>query len=211
MKKCFIDDKISKESIEKMILCFKPQFKTYSAGETIMFFSDKIEKIGVMVSGKAQLSVIDFNGDSSLLETYDGHDVFGELFYLPLENYEYVVTALTECRVFFIDYNHIITPCENACIHHSQLINNLFIMSAQKSQALSLHLSILNQHTIRKKLLTYLNYIKNTSGKNPFVIPISLGNLADYLCVDRSAMTREIKLLKEDGILKADRRTFYLY
>lgn len=210
MKKIFIYDKISNESIEKMTLCFKPKFKTYSAGETIMFFSNKIEKIGVMLSGNAHLSVIDFNGDSNLLETYNGNDVFGELFYIPLENYEYIVTAVTDCKVFFIDYNHIITPCENACIHHSQLINNLFILSAQKSQELSLRLSILNQHTTRKKLLTYLNYIKSTSDENPFIIPVSLSNLAEYLCVDRSAMTREIKLLNEEGLLKSTRRKFYL-
>ncbi len=211
MRKCFVNDGISKESIEKMIVCFKPQFKSFSAGETIMRYSDKIEKIGVMVSGKAQLSVIDYDGDSSLLEPYAEQDVFGELFYLPLDNYEYIISATKDCQVFFIDYKHIITPCENACIHHSQLINNLFIMAAQKSQSLSLHLSILNQHTIRKKLLTYLNYIKKTSGKNPFVIPMSLGALAEYLCVDRSAMMREIRMMKEDGLLKSDRREFYLY
>lgn len=210
MKKCFINDGISKESIDKMIVCFKPDFKTYTAGETIMRYSDKIEKVGVMVSGKAQLSVIDYDGDYSILETYEQQDVFGELFYLPLENYEYIIEATKDTKVFFIDYKHIITPCENACIHHSQLINNLFIMAAQKSQAMSLHLSILNQHSIRKKLLTYLNYIKISTGKNPFTLQMTLSSLAEYLCVDRSAMMREIKVLKEEGILTSNKREFYL-
>ncbi|MEG2935474.1 MAG: Crp/Fnr family transcriptional regulator [Clostridium sp.] len=210
MKRCFINDGISKESIDKMIVCFKPDFKTYTTGETIMRYSDKIEKVGVMVSGKAQLYVIDYEGDYSILETYEEQDVFGELFYLPLENYEYIIEATKDTKVFFIDYKHIITPCENACIHHSQLINNLFIMAAQKSQAMSLHLSILNQHSIRKKLLTYLNYIKISTGKNPFTLPMTLSSLAEYLCVDRSAMMREIKILREEGLLTSDKREFYL-
>lgn len=210
MKRCFINDGISNESIDKMIACFKPDFKSYTAGETIMIYSDKIEKVGVMVSGNAKLSVIDYEGDYSILETYEEHDVFGELFYLPLENHEYIIEATKDTQVFFIDYKHIITPCENACIHHSQLIKNFFIIAAQKSQAMSLHLSILNQHSIRKKLLTYLNYIKISTNKNPFTLPMTLSALAEYLCVDRSAMMREIKVLKEDGILTSDKREFYL-
>ena len=211
MENIIISNGITKESIEKMFKCFKPKFKSYKAGETIMCYSDNIEKIGVVVYGSAELSFIDYEGNCRILESYEKNDVFGELFCLPLEIYEYIVSAKNECQVFFIDYNHIIKPCENSCIHHSQLINNLFIMTAHKSQSLSLRLTILNQHSIRKKLLTYLNYIKLSSNKNPFVIPISLGSLAEYLCIDRSAMMREIRIMKSEGILKSDRREFYLY
>lgn len=213
MKKRYFTDNISPESIEKMILCFEPHFKSYRAGETILAYSDQLEKVGIMLSGRARLYYIDENGDSSLLETYGDDDLFGEVFSLPLEDYEYIVTADTDCSVVFISYQHIITPCEKSCQHHSQLISNLFLMTAQKSQELSLHISILGQHTTRKKLLAYLRYAQAACGAKDneyFEIPFTLGDLSEYLAVDRTAMMREIRLLKQDGLLDSQRRRFML-
>lgn len=213
MRKTYFNDKISSESISKMIMCFQPQYKKYQRGETILTYSDKIANVAVLLSGKARLYYLDSDGNSSLLEVYEEGDIFGEVFSLPLEGYEYLVTADTRCKVVYIDYNHIISPCYKSCPHHSQLINNLFIMAAQKSQELSFHISILNQHTTRNKLMAYLYHARNTcgvTGTQSFELPISLGQLAEYLCVDRSAMMREIRNLKKDGLINSDRRTFAL-
>lgn len=210
MKKCFINDGISGDSIEQMLHCFRPQFKKYSQGETIMRHSDQDQKIGVIQSGSAQLQSLDFNGNCSFLETYEARDIFGGLFLLPLNNFEYLVTAKEACQVIFLDYQHIITPCRNLCPHHPQLINNLFLMAAEHSQTLSLHLNILSQPTTRAKLMAYLNYTRCLIGENPFTIPMSLSALAEYLCVDRSAMTRELRAMTRQGLLRSDKRTFFL-
>ncbi|MEG0830241.1 MAG: Crp/Fnr family transcriptional regulator [Anaerovoracaceae bacterium] len=210
MKEVFIDEGISRESIEKMKCCFKPQIKGYTAGEVIMQYSDQLEKVAILLSGLATLYCLDADGEYVRLDDYEPKDVFGELFYLPLENFEYIVECIRDCQVVFIDYDRIIAPCCNVCDHHSQLINNLFAMTAKKSQGLSLHLNILSQHTIRRKVLTYLRYVKNSSGNNPFILPITLGALAEYLCVDRSAMMREIRLMKEEEIIKSEKKEFYL-
>ncbi len=203
-----LDRNISKESLNKMIACFKPEFKDYKAGETIMQFSYEIKNIGIIIKGKARLVGINADGEYIITENYTSRDVFGELFSFPLEGYEYYVEAVEDCQVIYLDYNHTISPCDNVCPHHSQLISNLFYLTAQKSQALTLHLNILNQHTIRKKLLTYLQYIQGKTGEDTFEIPMSLVSLAEYLCVDRSALMREIRLLKKEGVLESNRRTF---
>lgn len=213
MKKRYFNYNISTESIENMIRCFDPTFKNYSAGETILAYSDTVEKVSILLSGEAKLHYIDENGDISLLETYKKGDLFGEVFSFPLDNYEYLVTAETDCRVVFINYQHIVTPCEKVCPHHSQLISNLFVMTAQKSQELSLHISFLNLHSTRKKLLAYLRYAQSVYGmgkSGAFEIPMSLGALAEYLCVERTAMMREIRLMKQDGLLDSSRRRFIL-
>ena len=210
-KKRYFDSNISKESISKMITCFAPQFKNFQAGETILAYSDEGEKVGIFLSGEGSLHYISEQGESSLLEVYREGDLFGDVFFLPLENYEYLVTAKTACRIVFISYNHLITPCQKVCPHHSQLINNLFLMTAQKAQELTLHISFLSHPTTRKKLIAYLQYVKNSYGVSEhesFEIPMTLGALSEYLCVERTAMMREIRLLKQDGILSSDRRTF---
>ncbi len=213
MKKRYFADSISQDSLKKMTLCFNPQHRTYAPGETILAYSEELEHIGILLSGTAKLYYIAENGDSSLMENYRKGDLFGEPFSLPLENYEYIVTAESPCHVIFIQYQHLVTPCEKSCQHHSQLINNLFIMAAQKSQELSLHISILSQHTTRKKLLACLRYIQTASGAGPgesFEIPCSLGDLAEYLAVERTAMMREIRNLKKDGLIDSERRRFVL-
>lgn len=213
MKKRYFTDDISGEALEKMILCFRPQYKSYDPGETILAYSDGLDHVGILLSGTAKLSYIAENGDSSLLENYRKGDLFGEPFSLPLENYEYIVTAESPCRIVFVEYQHLVTPCEKSCQHHSQLISNLFVMTAQKSQELSLHISILSQPTTRKKLLTYLRHIQTASDVKAgeyFEIPCSLGDLAEYLAVDRTAMMREIRNLKKDGLIDSERRRFML-
>ena len=213
MKKRYFTDNISREALEKMIFCFNLKQKAYLPGETILAYSDGLDHVGILLSGSAKLSYIAENGDSSLLETYREGDLFGEPFSLPLENYEYIVTAESPCRAVFIQYQHLITPCERSCQHHSQLISNLFVMTAQKSQELSLHISILSQPTTRKKLLTYLRYIQSSCDAKTgefFEIPFTLGDLAEYLAVDRTAMMREIRNLKKDGLIDSERRRFLL-
>ncbi len=214
---------ISDESIRNMIPCFKPIRNKYSAGETILTYSDDdIKDVAILQKGSAHLELFNSEGTVALVENYYEGDIFGCIFSLPLDAFEYVVTAKTDCSVLFIDYNHIVTPCSNACPHHSQLISNLFIMAAQRSQELSLHISILGQPSIRSKLITYLKCIRSAEMKKRgemlsgnvksivFTIPTSLTQLAEYLRVDRSAMMREIKAMKADGLLDSERRDFRL-
>ena len=213
-KRNFFDD-VSKESMEMIIPCYKPYWKNYKAGETILTYDpDTPKRVEILEHGLAKLQILNEDGDLFLMEHIREGDVFGEPFALPLDKFAYIVTADTDCRVMFLDYNHIIKPCENLCEHHSQLISNLFIMAAQKSQELSLHISLLHQNTIRQKLIAYLSYAASVSKKDSegrFTIPISLVDLADYLSIDRSAMMREIKSMKNDGLISGNRREFILH
>lgn len=215
MEKRKLLDNISDTSLRLMGPCFSPSKRNYKAGETILAYEAGIpNNVQVLESGSAKLYILTEEGDMLLMETYGSGDIFGEMFSLPLENFEYIVMATTDCTVMLVDYKHIIEPCENLCPHHSQLISNLFLLAAQKSQELSLHLSILHQGTIRAKLLTYLRYISNgpveKKKDGTFTIPVSLAELAEYLSVDRSAMMRELKVMRNEGLLESNRREFRL-
>lgn len=214
MKKRNIFDEISRESMDMILPCFKPYWKDYSSGETILTYdSGTPKRVEILERGNARLQILNEEGDVFLIDHIVDGDVFGEPFALPLDRFAYIVTAETDCRVLFLDYAHIIKPCENTCAHHSQIISNLFIMAAQKSQRLSLHISLLNQNTTRDKILAYLNYAASICTKDRdgfFTIPMSLVDLAEYLNVDRSAMMREIKSLKQERLIDGSRRDFRL-
>lgn len=214
MERRGIFDKISKQSMDRILPCFKPYWKEYASGETILTYEPGMpERVEILERGRAKLQILNDEGDIFLIERIREGDVFGEPFALPLDRFVYIVTAETDCRVMFLDYNHVIKPCARLCEHHSRIISNLFIMAAQKSQMLSLHISLLHQGTIRRKVLAYLSYASSICKKDAngfFVIPMSLVDLAEYLNIDRSAMMREIKALKQEGLIDGNRRSFRL-
>lgn len=201
---------ISRESLENMLRCFNARRAFFSKGQTIHTYSASLEKIGLLLSGKAHLYCIDYEGCYTLLEHFSETDIFGELFTLPLQNLEYIVEADSDCEVLFISYNCIITPCSNACKHHSRLIDNLFHLATKKSQTLSLRINLLSARTIRQKLIHYLTYQQAKAGNNSFVMEMSLTDLAAYLCIDRSSMMRELRAMKEEGLLESRGRNITL-
>lgn len=222
MEKVRLLDHISRESLDRMIPCFHPLTRQYARGALILSYEGgRPDKVAVLSEGTARLEILNEEGEIFLLESYEKGAVFGPLFSLPLDNFVYMVRATTDCTVIYLDYDHIITPCAELCAHHSQLISNLFMMTAQKSQELTMRLSILSQSTIREKLMTYLKHVRSRNAEpgedaakaerlldRPFTIPISLGQLAEYLMVDRSSLMREIGVMKKEGLIASKNRTF---
>ena len=136
--------------------------------------------------------------------------MFGEPFLLPVDSRNYYVQAEEETRVMFIDYAHVIKRCENACWHHSQLVSNLLQMIALQSRQQVQRIYVLSRTTTRKKLLAYLESLSEELHSRKIRIPMSYTELAQYRSVDRSAMTREMKSLENEGILEKDGRTVCL-
>lgn len=202
---------ISKSDLDRMLHCFNAQKSKFRKGETIMTYTDDIQKVGVLISGKAHLYTVDYDGDFMLLERFEADGLFGELFSLPLADLEYIVEADSDCEVLFIQYGKIIHPCSNTCQHHTQLIDNLFHLSTKKAQNLSLRINLLGSKSIRQKLLGYLSYIQHKTNSDSFTIEMSLTDLAEYLCVDRSSMMRELKAMKEEGMFDSKGKNFTMY
>lgn len=202
---------ISQEELQRMLPCFDAQKMNFQKGQTILTYQSSLQKIGILLSGQAHLFCIDYNGSYMLLEQFEKNGLFGELFSFPLDNLEYIVEADSSCEVLFLPYQSVIKRCPNACGHHSQLVDNLFHLATLKSQALSLRINLLSTRTIRQKLLNYLLWQQSQTGSTSFRLNMSLTALADYLCVDRSSMMRELRLLKEECILESKGRFITLY
>lgn len=194
----------------QMEQCFHPLSSSFGAGETIMAYSSSPVRLGTLLSGRAHLSTLDAEGRENRLEELEEGDVFGEMFILPLENQAYWVEADTECQIMFIDYPHLIKRCENACPHHSQLVDNLFRITARKTQAMAMHIHVLSQRSLRQKLLAYFSFLRLLTGSDSFTLPLNYRALADYLGADRSAMTRELSKMKREGLLKTEGRRITL-
>ena len=192
---------ITQEEQERMKVCFGMREACYENNETIMEYAHSMKKIGLLLEGQAVLYCCDEEGNQYMMDNLETDSVFGEPFLLPEESQHYYVCARGKTRVLFIDYEHVIKRCENACKFHSQMVSNLLQMIAMRASQQANRIYVLSRNSTRKKIMAYLSEVGGGKKKQVFTLPVSYTTLAEYLCVDRSAMMREFKNLSEEGVL----------
>ena len=198
---------ITSKDCLKMLNCFHSEEKLFSSGEMIHHFSSQKPVMGILLSGTASVLRYEFNGSRTILEKLEPNSVFGEILAFHSEEYENIhLKCDTECRVLMIDYESLMKPCTNACACHTRLIQNVTWLISKKTMSLSQRVEVLSKRTIREKLYCYFMQESLRQKSSSFCIPFTMSDLADYLSVDRSAMMRELKKMKEDGILSSEKR-----
>lgn len=203
---------ISYEEYRSMLPCFQAVSRAYQADELIYDFADSArDDVGVVERGTAALIRIDQEGVATVMENLGPGSVFGRnLAFAGSAGDSLEVVCRTPCDVLFIDYPHILRRCENACTYHSTLVQNMLSLMADKAQALSERIDVLSRRSIREKLLCCFRQLAGRAGGDSFTLPFSLSVLADYIAADRSAMMRELKRLREEGLVRSEGRHFTL-
>lgn len=200
-------DGVTKEEYAAMMTCFKTSVKTYRKGEEVPMPAGRV---GVVQRGRLSLVKTDINGVRTLFEQLGKGGVFGDALGFHWADASFFLLAEEDCDVLYIDYEHIVKRCPKACTHHSTVVSNLVRLMSEKTQALSEHLEILSRRTTREKLLAYFTMTAAKCKSSYFTLPFSQTSLADYICVDRSAMVRELKHMTEEGLIEIERRNVKL-
>ena len=182
--------------------CDKAQVKEFDKNEIITTYIVNRNMIFIVLDGSADLIRYDFNGNQTIVEKFNKYDVFGEIFYRININNELFVKAREKSRILMFNYDIFEKKCKKNCKFHEELLIGLPNLVLTKVSDLNLRIELLSQKTIRDKILSYFRILSQNSFSKTFTLPFSLTDLADYLSIDRSAMMREIKTLKEDGVIK---------
>ena len=190
--------------------CNKVKKKTFYKNQVITSYIEKRNQFCILVSGNADLVRYDLNGNRTIVEHFSKHDVFGEVFYTVTTNNELLVEAREKCEVLIYIYDDIHSKCKNNCKFHQVLSENLPELILSKVTDLNMRIELLTKRSIRDKLLGYFNLLSNRNLSKSFYLSFSLTDLADYLSVDRSAMMREIKSLKEEGFIDKNKNRITL-
>ncbi len=202
---------VDERSCQNMLRCFGAYEHRFTAGQTILTCGEQQDMIGVLLSGSAELLRLHPDGGRTVLETMDEGSVFGEeLAFTGYCDGSAIIECREDCRVLFMRYDQITKRCENACACHSQVVTNLFQLLSKKSLHLSRRVEVLSCRSIREKLLCFCRQQADLSGSASFPLPFSLSALAEYLSVDRSAMMRELKKLREEHILRTENHSVTL-
>ena len=203
---------ISMEEYKRLLTCLDGRSKQFRAGETICDYDQGFNDIGIIGKGTASVVRYEVNGARTILERLGPQDIFGHLLsYEGSENAGISVVSDSACDVLFIHYATISSPCTKACTYHHQLTQNLLDMISERALNLSRRVEVLSQRTIREKLMCYFLQLAAQAKSSSFRLPFTMVDLADYLSIDRSAMTRELKRMKEERIIEMDKRSVRLY
>lgn len=200
---------IEDEEINKMLNCLEAYKQEYLRDEYIHRYGDKIEAIGMVLSGKVMVFNEDYWGNRTILTEVLPGGIFGETFAATVATPSYLsVIATEDSRILYLDMKKLLTTCGEACDHHHKLIRNLVSELAEKNVMLNEKIGHMSKRTTREKLLSYLSAQSRQKGSITFEIPFNRQQLAEYLGVDRTAMSKELSKLRKEEVIDFERNNF---
>ena len=196
---------------QAMMFCFKTRFKNFNKNQPIVSQGDDMDDIVLIVKGGAIVENMDQMGNISILNKLKKGDVYGlASAYAGDTTYKDSVIATEKTLVLFMNKHRVINPCPNRCKRHDIVIKHIMQMVAESNIQLLEKVTHMSKRTIREKLLSYLYSLSTKAGSTYFDIPFNKTELANFLCVDRSAMSTELARMKEDGLIDFEKRQFHL-
>jgi len=202
---------IDKGDIGFLLDCLSAKTKTYYKDEPIFEAGSRPEYVGIVLSGSAFVLQEDYWGNRNILSNIGVGGIFGEAFScaeaaaLPVS-----VIAKEDSVILLINVKKILTICSTACAFHTSLIMNLVRILANKNRYLTRKIEHITKKTTREKVLSFLSECAVQGGKNTFEIEFNRQELADYLSVERSALSAVLSKMKEEGIIDYYKNTFRL-
>ena len=190
---------ISEKDKCKLLKTLEANTHTYRKNETILSTIQNENLIGIILTGELQIIKIDYEGNKILIEDLADGDIFGNTI-SSIQNVEHNIIVKEQATIITLDYNHIL-ELDSEKDYYVTFMKNLLEIVMNKLQEKNERLEILTKKTIRNKILEYLNIMRQKHGSRYVYLPFNFKDLADYLVIDRSAMAREIKYLKEEGFI----------
>ena len=209
--RCPLFERINPDALLRMLSCLQAQRQQVSKGSIILHQGDAAGTFGVLLSGSAHIIHDDSSGSHSVIAHIAATEMFAEAIVcagnaaMPFH-----VVAAEDSTVILLNHSRVMQCCRRGCMAHSQLVTALLRIISQKNLLLSQKLQIVMQRTTREKLMAYLMAQSQRAGSPRFTIPFDRQALADYLGVERSAMSTELNRLKKEGWVDFRRNDFHL-
>lgn len=210
LQNCELFKGIESNGLLSLINCLNGKIKEYAKGEYIFNEGNKTQVSGILIKGALQIVEYDYNGNRNIISTIEPLKSFGEAYSFCHQDFPINVEALEDSVVLLINSLNITNPCINSCPMHFTLINNLVRILSAKNVEKNQKILCISKRTTKEKILNYLHSESIKHNSKEFYIPYDRQQLADYLCVERSAMAYEIGKLSKVGIIETRKNYFKL-
>ena len=199
------------EQIRSVLHCVGASVREAGAGEYILHAGEQTSSMGLLLSGSALAVQEDLWGKRNIMGKILPPDTFAEPFAAtPGSVLNVSIVASTAAKVMFLNIGRLLSVCSETCPQHAILIRNLVSVLARKNLQLNDKITHMSKQKTREKLLSYLSSQSLRCGSLEFDIPFDRQQLADYLCIERSAMSAELSRLQKEGLLTTERSHFRL-
>ncbi len=203
-------DNINKEEKNKILKHLNARMMFFKKSMTILSNVSNSNTLSYISSGQVHITRIDYYGNKTIISTLNEGDIFGPTMF-SLNNNEIFIVAASDTEVIMFDYELLIAPSKSHILIQQRLIDNLFNKVVEFLNNSYERIQVLTKKTIRDKLLEYFKTLSHKRGSKKFKLPMSFVEIADYLAIDRSAMMREIKNLKEEGFIEIENKIVKIY
>lgn len=202
---------VGEDEIDSLLSCLGARLSEYQKGEYILRQGEHLSDIMILAEGNLYIQKDDYWGNRSILGQISAGEMFGEAYTSPQSGAILNdVVAVEDSKVLFFDIKRILTTCSTACRFHSMVVKNMFFAISEKNRNLVQKLDHMSRRTTREKLISYLSEEAKKQNSSKFTIPFNRQQLADFLSVDRSAMSNELCKMRDEGLLEFEKNQFIL-
>ncbi len=202
---------VGDDEVSSMLSCLGARLYNYKKGEYVLHQGEHLSDIIVLVKGTLHIQKDDYWGNRSILGQIAVGEMFGEAYVAP-ESGALLndVVAIEDSAVVLFDVKRILTTCSSACRFHTLVVQNMFFAISEKNRKLVQKLDHMSKRSTREKLISYLSEQAKKHNSARFTIPFNRQQLADFLSVDRSAMSNELCKMRDEGLLEFEKNSFKL-
>ena len=209
LKEIPLFNNMTEEDIDSSLKGVGAFFKEYKKDEFISLENDKLRCVGCILEGSVQMVREDIWGNKAMLILIGKNELFGETFACGSDTTAYVSFVANEMtKVLFLPFDRVLHTCSSACGHHQSLLTNMITLIAEKNARLMAKIDVISKKSLREKIAAYLMLEASNQNSKYITIPLGRVQLAEYLNVDRSALTRELNQMRDEGLIDFHKNTF---
>ena len=202
---------IETNDLEALLRCLGAGIKKVVKGDIILLAGDTPRHVGIVLTGQLHIIREDRDGNRTLIAAQAPGEIFAEaLCCAGVSESPLTVIAEADSTVLMLDFTRVLKTCSNACAFHAKLIENMLRLIAGKNIFLQNRMEIISLKSIRAKVMLYLESFQVEHGRK-IIIPLNREEMADYLCVERSALSHELAKMKKDGLIEYRKNCFIIY
>lgn len=206
---CGLFSAIPAGEAEHLLTCLGGERVHYEKNTVIWYMGDTISACAVVLSGALRAETVSVAGEHTLMAYHRAGALVGDvLMATPGGKSPVYVVAAEAADVMFLPYSRIMDGCSRCCTAHRRLRENLLAEIARKFWAQRQRIRCLSTQSLRSRIAMHLLELSREAGSTTFTIGGTREDLAGYLCVNRSALCRELSRMKQEGLIDYYRDSF---